>query len=228
MIAVSHGHADKRGRGAGLTPEQRRQRDSQAGRHAQAGLRARLEREVDPDGTLSPEERARRVQAALTELSAERSTRSASARAQRKATKPPAPTRPPATKKPLATLDDPETFAGEAMRTALAARDVTLIYRLLYQGGVAQREIARRTGQSQSEVSNILTGRTVRDVTVLERIADGLGIPRAQMRLAGAGVAGREDGAYGGEVTVADPPGGGDRGDVPQAPASAGCDRHRG
>ncbi|MGH3695390.1 MAG: helix-turn-helix domain-containing protein [Pseudonocardiaceae bacterium] len=93
-------------------------------------------------------------------------------------------------------------FAGEAMRAALVARDVTLVYRLLSQGGVTQREIARRTGQSQSEVSDIFTGRTVRNVTVLERIADGLGIPRAWMRL--AGVAGSEEGSYGGEG--ADPP----------------------
>ncbi len=135
MTAVSDGHADKRARGAGLTPE---------------------------------------------------------------------PARPPVTWQPPVTLDDPAMFAGEDMRAALAARDVTLIYRLLYQAGVTQREIARRTGQSQSEVSNILNGRTVRDVTVLERIADGLGIPRARMRL--AGVAGREDGSYGGEVTDADPP----------------------
>jgi transcriptional regulator with XRE-family HTH domain len=106
--------------------------------------------------------------------------------------------------KPLVTLDDPAMFAGKAMRAALAARDVTLIYWLLCQGGVTQREIARRTGQSQSEVSDILKGRTVRDVTVLERIADGLGIPRAQMRL--AGVVEGADGSYGGEVTVADPP----------------------
>ncbi|MGH3755668.1 MAG: hypothetical protein ACRDRP_23845, partial [Pseudonocardiaceae bacterium] len=59
-------------------------------------------------------------------------------------------------------------------------------------------------GQSQSEVSDIMRGRTVRDVTVLERIADGLGIPRAWMRL--AGVAGGGDGSYGGEGTDADPP----------------------
>jgi transcriptional regulator with XRE-family HTH domain len=92
----------------------------------------------------------------------------------------------------------------EDMRAALAARDVARIYRLLREGGVSQREIARRTGQSQSEVSEILHGRTVRDVTVLERIADGLGIPRAWMRLAGVAEGG--DGAYGGEGTSADPP----------------------
>ncbi|MGH3871872.1 MAG: helix-turn-helix domain-containing protein [Pseudonocardiaceae bacterium] len=106
--------------------------------------------------------------------------------------------------KPLVSLDDPAMFTGEFMRVALAARDVTCVYRLLYEGGVAQREIARRTGQSQSEVSDILRGRRVRDVTVLERIADGLGVPRAWMRL--AGVAGGEDGSYGGQGTVADPP----------------------
>jgi transcriptional regulator with XRE-family HTH domain len=106
--------------------------------------------------------------------------------------------------KPLVSLDDPELFAGEEMRAALVARDVTRIYRLLYQRGVAQREIARRAGQSQSEVSDILKGRRVRDVIVLERIADGLGIPRVWMRL--AGVAGSADGSYGGEGTVADSP----------------------
>ncbi len=206
VTAVSNGHVGKRGREAGLTPEQRRQRDSQAGRHAQAELRARIEREVDPDGRLSSGERARRVQAALTEFYAQRSKRSASVRAQRKATKPtePVPTRPPGTEKPLTTLDDPAMFEDEKMRAALAARDITLVYRLLRQRGVTQREIARRTGQSQSEVYDILKGRTVRDVTVLERIADGLGIARAWMRL--AGVAASEDGAYGGEVTDTDAP----------------------
>jgi len=154
VTAVSDGHADKRPREAGLTPEQKRQRE-----------------------------------------------RSANTRAQRRATKP---MEPSAADKPLVTLDDPEVFAGEEMRAALVARDVTRIYRLLYQRGVAQREIARRTEQSQSEVSDILRGRRVRDVIVLERIADGLGIPRVWMRL--AGVAGSEGGSYGGEGTVADSP----------------------
>jgi transcriptional regulator with XRE-family HTH domain len=202
VTAVSNGHGAQRG--AGLTPEQRRQRDSQAGRHAQAQLRARIEREVDPDATLSPGERARRVQAAITKFYAERSKRSASVRAQRRATRPsePVPARRPGTDTPLTPLDDPAMFEDQEMRAALSARDITLVYRLLYQHGVTQREIARRTGQSQSEVSDILKGRTVRDVTVLERIADGLGIPRGRMRL--AGVAASEDGFYGGEVTDAD------------------------
>jgi len=78
---------------------------------------------------------------------------------------------------------DPEFFKGDEMRAALAARDIGTVYRLLRRVGVSQRQIAQRTGQSQSEVSEILKGRKVRDVWVLERIADGLGVPRAWMGL---------------------------------------------
>ncbi len=100
--------------------------------------------------------------------------------------------------------DDSHTrwYEHPEARGALAARDVGAVYRLLRRHGVTQREIARRTGQSQSEVSEIVRGRRVRDVTVLERICDGLGVPRELMRLAGrAG-----DSAYPGEVTVTDLP----------------------
>ncbi|MGH4012297.1 MAG: helix-turn-helix domain-containing protein [Pseudonocardiaceae bacterium] len=69
----------------------------------------------------------------------------------------------------------PQWYERPEARAVLAARDVGAVYRLLQQDGVTQREIARRTGQSQSEVSAILRGRQVRDVTVLERIADGVG-----------------------------------------------------
>ncbi|MGH3914557.1 MAG: helix-turn-helix domain-containing protein [Pseudonocardiaceae bacterium] len=69
-------------------------------------------------------------------------------------------------------------------RAALAERDIGAVYGILYRSGVPQREIARRTGQSQSEVSEIMHGdRRVRDVGVLERIADGLGVPRPLLRL---------------------------------------------
>ncbi|MEO7193263.1 MAG: helix-turn-helix transcriptional regulator [Pseudonocardiaceae bacterium] len=73
---------------------------------------------------------------------------------------------------------DPEFFEGDAMRAALAARDVGTVYRLLGRLGVSQRRIAQVTGQSQSEVCEIRKGRRVRDVWVLERIADGFGVPR--------------------------------------------------
>ncbi|MGH3828558.1 MAG: helix-turn-helix domain-containing protein [Pseudonocardiaceae bacterium] len=78
---------------------------------------------------------------------------------------------------------DPEFFTSDAMRAALAARDIGTVYRLLGRQGVSQRQIAQLTGQSQSEVSEIIKGRRVRDVWVLERIADGLGVPRAGMGL---------------------------------------------
>lgn len=70
------------------------------------------------------------------------------------------------------------------MRSALAAREVSTIYKLLRRKGVSQRQIAAMTGQSQSEVSEILKGRQVMAYDVLVRIADGLGVPRGYMGLA--------------------------------------------
>jgi hypothetical protein len=78
---------------------------------------------------------------------------------------------------------DPALLKCDDVRAALAARDVGTVYRLLWRLGVSQRRIAQLTGQSQSEVCEILKGRQVRDVWVLERIADGLGVPRAWMGL---------------------------------------------
>jgi transcriptional regulator with XRE-family HTH domain/tetratricopeptide (TPR) repeat protein len=70
------------------------------------------------------------------------------------------------------------------MRGALAAREVSTVYRLLRRTGISQRQIAAMTGQSQSEVSEILKGRQVMAYDVLARIADGLGVPRGYMGLA--------------------------------------------
>jgi transcriptional regulator with XRE-family HTH domain len=70
------------------------------------------------------------------------------------------------------------------MRAALAARDIAMVYRRLQRVGISQRRIAALTGQSQSEISEILGGRRVVAYDVLVRIADGLGIPRAWMGLA--------------------------------------------
>lgn len=72
----------------------------------------------------------------------------------------------------------------DEMREALAGRDVSVVYRLLRKEGVSQRNIAALTGQSQSEVSEILKGRHVIAYDVLARIADGLGVPRGYMGLA--------------------------------------------
>ncbi|MGH3833750.1 MAG: helix-turn-helix domain-containing protein, partial [Pseudonocardiaceae bacterium] len=76
---------------------------------------------------------------------------------------------------------DPEFFDSDEMRAALSARDIGTVYRLFRRQGLSQRRIAQLTGQSQSEVCEILQGRQVLNVRVLERIADGLGIPRARL-----------------------------------------------
>ncbi len=91
---------------------------------------------------------------------------------------------------------DPAWFETPELRRILTARDIGALYGALKGFGLSQRQIAARTGQSQSEVSEILRGRRVRDVTVLERIADGLGIPRGYLRLGDADGAGRPDGTY--------------------------------
>jgi transcriptional regulator with XRE-family HTH domain len=77
----------------------------------------------------------------------------------------------------------PEVWEKSEMRDALAAREVSSIYKQLRRNGVSQRQIAAMTGQSQSEVSEILKGRQVMAYDVLVRIADGLGIPKAYMGL---------------------------------------------
>jgi transcriptional regulator with XRE-family HTH domain len=78
---------------------------------------------------------------------------------------------------------DPTLLDDDNVRAPLATRDVGTLYRLLGRLGVTQRQIAQLTNQSQSEVCEILKGRKVRDVWLLERITDGLGIPRARMGL---------------------------------------------
>jgi len=53
------------------------------------------------------------------------------------------------------------------MRAALAQRDIGRMYTLLTAAGVPQHGIARLTGQSPSEVSEIVAGRQVKQVEVL-------------------------------------------------------------
>jgi transcriptional regulator with XRE-family HTH domain len=69
------------------------------------------------------------------------------------------------------------------MRAALAARDISGVYRLLNEAGVPQRMIAALVGQNQSEVSEIIKGRQVQAYDVLDRICTGLGVPREAMGL---------------------------------------------
>jgi transcriptional regulator with XRE-family HTH domain len=76
-------------------------------------------------------------------------------------------------------------LATEPARRALAEHDIATVYRLLTESGISQHQIAHLTGQSQSEVSEILKGRrVVQGYDVLVRIADGLDVPRGWMGLA--------------------------------------------
>jgi transcriptional regulator with XRE-family HTH domain len=79
---------------------------------------------------------------------------------------------------------DPGLWLRADMRAVLATRDIAGVFRLLQRVGVSQRRIAALTGQSQSEISEILAGRHVVSYDVLARIADGLGVPRGQLGLA--------------------------------------------
>jgi transcriptional regulator with XRE-family HTH domain len=75
-------------------------------------------------------------------------------------------------------------LTGATAREALAHRDIAAVFRILGEAGVSQARIAVATGQRQSEVSEIVCGRQVQSVALLERIADGLGVPRGWMGLA--------------------------------------------
>jgi len=69
-------------------------------------------------------------------------------------------------------------------RSALAQRDIATVYRILSDAGVTHAQIAQATGQHDSEVSDILAGRRVHSIALLERIREGLGVPHGWMGLA--------------------------------------------
>lgn len=83
---------------------------------------------------------------------------------------------------------NPDLLNLPSVRDALARRDITRLYHILKREGIPQRLIAEATGQSQSEVSEILSGRRVMGYDVLVRICTGLGVPRELMGLAYHGV----------------------------------------
>jgi transcriptional regulator with XRE-family HTH domain len=70
------------------------------------------------------------------------------------------------------------------MRLALSRRDIKAVYRLLQKHGYSQRYIAALTGQSQSEVSEVMGTRCIVSYPVLERIFDGLEVPRGYVGMA--------------------------------------------
>jgi helix-turn-helix protein len=70
------------------------------------------------------------------------------------------------------------------MIRALAERDMAAVFGLLQEYGLSQRSIAARTGQSQSEISEVISGRRIVSYDVLVRIADGLAVCRGYLGLA--------------------------------------------
>ncbi len=98
---------------------------------------------------------------------------------------------------------DPALFEDEGLRRVLAALDIGGLYRLLGVAGISQRQIAARTGQSQSEVSEIVAGRReVESHRLLVRIVEGFDIPAELMGLSWWS----PDGTYCGEVTGPESP----------------------
>ncbi|MDQ3763664.1 MAG: helix-turn-helix domain-containing protein [Actinomycetota bacterium] len=99
---------------------------------------------------------------------------------------------------------DPGLYWRDDMRAALARHDFSTVYRTLKdEVGLSTRRIATLTGQSQSEVCDILKGRQVMAYAVLVRICEGLGIPRELAHLSAYG----PDGTYCGETVPELPPG---------------------
>jgi transcriptional regulator with XRE-family HTH domain len=78
---------------------------------------------------------------------------------------------------------DPCVWDVPAVAEAVAARDITRVYRSLQKIGYSQQRIAALVGQSQPEVSAIMHGRRVMAYDVLVRIVEGLGIPRGRAGL---------------------------------------------
>jgi transcriptional regulator with XRE-family HTH domain len=97
-------------------------------------------------------------------------------------------------------------WCDEAVLGALGQRDIGHVYARLGRLGMSQRDIAARTGQGQSEVSEVLAGRKIIAYAVLARIAEGLGIPRGFMGLAYLGPSSAEsDAATSGGIVVPPP-----------------------
>jgi transcriptional regulator with XRE-family HTH domain len=70
------------------------------------------------------------------------------------------------------------------LRAALRNRDIARVFTAAKSCGLSQRDIGRLTGQSQSEITRIVGGRKVVTIGLLERISDGLDIPRGYLGIA--------------------------------------------
>lgn len=79
---------------------------------------------------------------------------------------------------------DTGSYRGEPMRAHLARHDINAVFGFLKQRGFTWSALAAATGLGAGRVSEIAAGRrVVTDYVVLERIAEGLDIPRHYMGL---------------------------------------------
>jgi transcriptional regulator with XRE-family HTH domain len=95
----------------------------------------------------------------------------------------------PAPGKALVAPDQPLPdwlWEGEDVRTALREHDMRYLFKVLQHHRISQRTIARMVGMQQSEISEVLAGRRVRQYQALLRICVGLGISRHLMGLSDA------------------------------------------
>lgn len=77
------------------------------------------------------------------------------------------------------------TFEGHPVASALRDHDISLLFRFLRSQGYSRSHLAGCTGLAETRVRAISNGtQHVTAYEVLERIADGLGIPRHMMGLA--------------------------------------------
>ncbi|MEV4515180.1 tetratricopeptide repeat protein [Dactylosporangium sp. NPDC049525] len=80
---------------------------------------------------------------------------------------------------------DDGQYRGEPVRVHLARHNIAAVFHFLKERGFSWSAIAAATGIGASRVSEIAAGRrVVTDYAVLERIAEGLAIPRHYMGLA--------------------------------------------
>ncbi|MGH3684112.1 MAG: helix-turn-helix domain-containing protein [Pseudonocardiaceae bacterium] len=115
----------------------------------------------------------------------------------------------------------PGWYQRAGVREILAGWDIAALYRVLQdEGGLSQRQIAARTGQQQSEVAEILSGRQVENHRLLRRIAAGLDVTPEMMGLSWWGPEGTYHGPQGGY-----PDGGG--GTVDRSPEGVRADMLR-
>ncbi|WLS46763.1 helix-turn-helix transcriptional regulator [Micromonospora profundi] len=71
-----------------------------------------------------------------------------------------------------------DLWSHQDVRAALAARDIGALFRLFTRyTGASQTRIGAAVGLEQGYVSRIIAGRKVTSIDVLERIADGCGMP---------------------------------------------------